>query len=79
MQSALLHAGVKKGWGSVYSVRFYQAAEVETNEGFGLAVAALKKWCPDHRPILTGLVVERLAFGMRFEVEVCAYDGEEGK
>lgn len=30
----------------------------------------LKKYCPDHQPILTGVGVASLAFGMKIEVEV---------
>ena len=41
-------------------------------------VRNLKKWLPNHRPILTCVGVQQLALeGMRIEIEVSAHD-EEG-
>ena len=44
----------------------------------GALVRNLKKWMPDHQPILTCIGVKSLGLeGMRVEVEVVAHD-EEG-
>ena len=42
-----------------------------------LVKAMEKHFGANHRPISTGVVVEGLAFGMLFEVEVKAYVGEK--
>ena len=64
------HAG-GKGWEQVYSVRLYVTEMSE--EMLGACVGALKKWCPEHQPILTCVGVKDLALpGMRVEVEVVA-------
>lgn len=36
-------------------------------------VRNLRKWCPSHQPLLTGVEVKGLAFGMAVEVEVVAH------
>jgi enamine deaminase RidA (YjgF/YER057c/UK114 family) len=60
------------GWSEVYKVRLYLT---EVNErSFVAAVRNLKKWSPDHRPILTCIGVTSLGLpGMRVEIEVKAH------
>lgn len=41
----------------------------------GLLVENLRSWCPDHQPVVTGVEVSGLAFGMGVEVEVKAHVG----
>lgn len=38
-------------------------------------VRNLRTWCPGHQPILTGVEVKGLAFGMKVEMEVAAHVG----
>jgi enamine deaminase RidA (YjgF/YER057c/UK114 family) len=67
-------AGSKNGWGDVYLVRAYVVGIHDEGLASGLA-AALRKRCPNHRPLLTAVEVKGLAFeGMRIEVEVEAWD-----
>lgn len=64
-----------KGWSQVFRIRLYALNEAWTSEGMGRMVENMKKWAPDHAPILTGVGVARLGQpGMRIEVEVSAYD-----
>lgn len=72
---ALKDAG-GKGWSQVYRVNAYL---VEANEEtIGNLVRHLKKWTPDHQPIVTLIGVTSLGLeGMRIEIEVVAHD-EEG-
>lgn len=63
-----------KGWGQVYKIRAYFApldmAEV------GPFIEILRKFCPNHQPLLTAVGVEKLAFeNMRLEIEVSAHLG----
>jgi len=39
----------------------------------GILVELLKRYCPNHQPILTGVAVVGLAFGMLVEIEVKAH------
>jgi len=60
------------GWSEVYKVRLYLT---EVNErSFAAAVRNLKRWSPDHRPVLTCIGVTTLGLpGMRIEIEVKAH------
>ena len=44
-------------------------------EAMGALVENLRKFCPGHCPVLTGVEVKGLAFGMKVEVEVKAHVG----
>ena len=75
MDHTLRHAG-GKGWSQVYSIRLYTTRVDETC--FNCIVDNLKKWVPDHQPILTVPGVAQLGLpGMNIEIEVAAID-EEG-
>ncbi|KAF2813748.1 endoribonuclease-like protein L-psp [Mytilinidion resinicola] len=64
-----------KGWSQVYKVRCY-VVKMDTLES-GHIVRNLRKYCPDHQPILTVVGVESLALkDMRIEIEVAAHLGE---
>ncbi|KAJ3960976.1 hypothetical protein N0V92_002326 [Colletotrichum tropicale] len=64
-----------KGWSQVFRIRLYALDEAWTPEGMGRMVENMKKWAPEHAPILTGVGVSKLGQpGMRIEVEVSAYD-----
>ncbi|WYZ39354.1 hypothetical protein EsH8_III_001268 [Colletotrichum jinshuiense] len=66
-----------KGWSQVYRIRLYALDEAWTPEGMGRMVENIKRWVPNHAPILTGIGVSKLGQpGMRVEVEVSAYDPE---
>lgn len=53
---------------------------VNTKEAMEPLVVNLKKWLPDHQPILTCVGVKELALeGMRLEIEVIADVEEMGK
>jgi enamine deaminase RidA (YjgF/YER057c/UK114 family) len=71
----LKHAG-GKGWCQVFRVNLYL---VDINEKAVVAsVGNLRKWMPDHQPILTCIGVKQLGLeGMRIEIEAVAHD-EEG-
>ncbi|KAH0435686.1 endoribonuclease L-PSP [Colletotrichum camelliae] len=76
---ALKDAG-GKGWSQVFRIRLYALDEAWTPEGMGRMVENMKKWAPDHAPILTGVGVSKLGQpGMRIEVEVSAYDPQEAQ
>ncbi|TGZ85505.1 endoribonuclease L-psp family protein [Ascodesmis nigricans] len=67
-----------EGWSQVYKVTVY-LVEV-SDEIVGHLVRNLKKWCPNHQPILTALAIKELGLpGMRVEVEVAAHDPEGAK
>jgi enamine deaminase RidA (YjgF/YER057c/UK114 family) len=79
VDAVLKDAGSKRGWGDVYLARVYLVDLKDEGLMSGL-VQALKKWCPEHRPVLTAVEVKGLALeGMRIEVEVEAWDEEGGK
>lgn len=42
-------------------------------ETIGVLTAYLKRYCPNHQPLLTGVAVVGLAFGMKIEIEVVAH------
>lgn len=56
------------GWKDVYAVKLYHT-EI-TEEGVGHLVENMRKYMPDHQPILSGIGVTSLAFGMKLEIEV---------
>ncbi|KAH6683913.1 endoribonuclease-like protein L-psp [Halenospora varia] len=60
-----------KGWEDVFCIRAYF---IEMNEeSMAAFVAALKKYCPNHQPILTAVGVTKLGIeAMKIEVEVKA-------
>ncbi|KFZ25132.1 hypothetical protein V502_00389 [Pseudogymnoascus sp. VKM F-4520 (FW-2644)] len=68
----LKHAG-GKGWCQVFRVNLYLT---DINEQAVIAsVRNLKKWMPNHQPLLTCIGVNQLGLpGMRVEVEVSAHD-----
>jgi len=64
-----------KGWCQVYRVNLY--VTVINDQMMGALVRNLKKWMPDHQPIMTAVGVAQLGLpGMRVEVEVVAHDPE---
>ena len=75
----LRHAG-GKGWSEVYAARMFYVLDGERDgeEWQGnldrvleFAGEALRKWCPEHRPVLTAVEVRGLALaGLRVEIEV---------
>jgi enamine deaminase RidA (YjgF/YER057c/UK114 family) len=49
-----------------------------TEQAFVAAVRNLKKWSPEHRPVLTCIGVTTLGLpGMRVEIEAKAHVGKE--
>ncbi|KAK1985423.1 endoribonuclease L-PSP [Colletotrichum cereale] len=67
-----------EGWSQVFRIRIYALDEAWTPEGVGRMIDNIKKWTPNHAPILTGVGVTNLGQpGMRVEVEVSAYDPRE--
>ncbi|KAK1973166.1 hypothetical protein LZ30DRAFT_744275 [Colletotrichum cereale] len=76
---ALKEAG-GQGWSQVYRIRLYALDDAMTPEALGRMIENVKKWAPNHSPILTGVGVTKLGQpGMRVEVEVAAYDPEGAK
>ena len=74
VQTALEAAG-SKGWSDVYASRMFF---VDWNAFDRVAIATmaecLRKWCPDHRPILTIVNIDALGLeAMRIEIEAEAY------
>ncbi|KAL2140163.1 hypothetical protein VTI28DRAFT_4179 [Corynascus sepedonium] len=62
-----------KGWCQVYKINLYLT--VMNEEAVGALVRNLKKWMPDHQPVMTAVGVAALGLeGMRVEVEVAAHD-----
>ncbi|KAL8938163.1 MAG: hypothetical protein Q9216_004040 [Gyalolechia sp. 2 TL-2023] len=64
-----------KGWSQVFRVNSYHTdLSDDAIKHFGKNI---RKWMPDHQPLLTVLGVAKLALdGMRIEIEVSAYVGE---
>lgn len=78
VQLALTHAG-GKGWAQVYSTRVYVVESYWDDEAFlGHLIGSLRKWMPDHQPLMTAVGVAKLgagpSAGMRVEIEVAAHD-----
>jgi len=62
-----------KGWSEVYKIVLYYVPDLGEDE-FAACVRNLTKWCPGHKPLLTGLGVRTLGLpGMRVEIEVVAH------
>ncbi|KAL4924247.1 RidA family protein [Aspergillus undulatus] len=73
VELALKDAG-GKGWSQVYRVRIFTTL-VTDQEAIGVLVENLRKWMPDHKPVLTCVGVSELALpGMRVEIEAFAHD-----
>ncbi|KAL8991101.1 MAG: hypothetical protein Q9169_007949 [Polycauliona sp. 2 TL-2023] len=63
-----------EGWSQVFRVNSYHTDM--SDEALGCLVKNLRKWMPDHQPLLTCVGVAKLAApGMRIEIEVSAYVG----
>ena len=73
IEHALQQSG-GKGWEQVYKVRCYTAPlDMDAAEHL---VRNLRKYCPNHQPLLTVVGVEELAFeNMRIEMEAAAHLG----
>lgn len=76
VQHTLEHAG-GKGWEQVYKARIYivSGETASFEEIAGEVIRNLKKWCPNHQPLLTAVEVKRLYNDMKIEVEVEAHLG----
>ncbi|KAH8881231.1 endoribonuclease L-psp family protein [Thozetella sp. PMI_491] len=62
-----------KGWSQVFRINLYQT--INTPEFIDRIIENLRKWLPDHQPILTGVVVKELHLPtMHIELEVVAND-----
>ena len=72
VEHALQKAG-GKGWEQVYKVRIYFAPNWE--EAMGKTIELLRKYCPNHQPLLTAVVVHQLYNNMALEIEVEAHLG----
>ncbi|MBE3046039.1 hypothetical protein IMZ48_26565 [Candidatus Bathyarchaeota archaeon] len=72
MELTLRNAG-GEGWGQVYKVRAYYAPF--TAEAYERTVENLRRYCPDHQPLFTGVEVKALYAGMGVEFEVEAHVG----
>ncbi|KAF2222763.1 Endoribonuclease L-PSP/chorismate mutase-like protein, partial [Elsinoe ampelina] len=70
VEHTLSQAGAS--WRNVYAVRLYHTADLP-EDGVKHFVECMRKWMPDHSPILSGIGVASLAFGMKVEVEVEAH------
>ncbi|KAF2123151.1 putative translation initiation inhibitor [Lophiotrema nucula] len=62
-----------KGWEHVYKVRAYFTEM--NDESMGAYVRNVRKYCPDHTPLLTGVLVKGLYAGMVLELEAEAHSG----
>ncbi|EAU93517.1 endoribonuclease L-PSP [Coprinopsis cinerea okayama7 len=61
-----------QGWSQVYKIHIYML-DIKDEEAVKALVRNMKKWMPNHKPILTVVGVKDLALeGMRIEVEVAA-------
>ncbi|KAF2276810.1 YjgF-like protein [Westerdykella ornata] len=72
VEHTLQKAG-SKGWEQVYQVRIYCAPD--RSKAMGPIISNLKKYCPNHQPLLTGVEVASLYNGMAIEIEVEAHLG----
>ncbi|KAI3400444.1 hypothetical protein diail_3065 [Diaporthe ilicicola] len=59
------------GWKDVYAAKLYHTDVPE--EAVGHFVENMRKYMPDHQPILSGVRIASLAFGMKVEIEVRAH------
>jgi enamine deaminase RidA (YjgF/YER057c/UK114 family) len=78
VDDVLRTAGSKNGWADVYLARAFVVG-MQDFDGviLGATADALKKWCPNHSPVLTAIEVKGLALdGMTIEVEVEALVNE---
>lgn len=74
VEHTLLKAG-GKGWEQVYKVHCY-CTPYDRDTFNSAIIRNLRKYCPNHQPILTVLGVEKLGLeGMQIEVEVAAHLG----
>ncbi|OJJ07814.1 hypothetical protein ASPVEDRAFT_57078 [Aspergillus versicolor CBS 583.65] len=72
VELALKDAG-GRGWDQVYRVRIYVLDT--SDEVVELLVQNLRRWMPNHQPVLTCVGVKELALdGMRIEIEAYAQD-----
>ncbi|KIV84759.1 hypothetical protein PV11_00518 [Exophiala sideris] len=63
-----------RGWEQVYQIRCYSAPI--SDEAIAHLVRNVEKYCPNHRPIITGIGVAKLAYeNMMVEIEVEAHLG----
>lgn len=53
-------------------MKLYHTTDV-TDEAVGHFVDNMRKYMPGHQPILSGIGVASLAFGMKVEIEVRAH------
>ncbi|KAH8915317.1 YjgF-like protein [Atractiella rhizophila] len=74
VEEALKAAGLQ-GWENVYSVRIYLVGEKMEERAAEACVKLLRRYCPQHRPLLTVVGVAALFGGLKIEVEVEAHDG----
>lgn len=71
---AVLQQTGGKGSEQVYKIRVYSAPI--SDEAIQHLIRNPEKYCPNHRPIITGIGVENLAFeNMQVEIEVVAHPG----
>ncbi|KAF1965923.1 putative L-PSP endoribonuclease family protein [Bimuria novae-zelandiae CBS 107.79] len=76
VQLALQTAG-GKGWEGVYKVRMYISLRDQDGwpEYAESLIRGLKKWCPNHGPIVTVVEVKGLFRDMRVEIEATEHLG----
>lgn len=75
MDYALKHGGAEKGMASVYKLAVYYAPI--SDDAMKFTVENLRKWFPEHRPLLTAIGIEKLALdAMRIEIEAWAHLGQ---
>nr|POE56454.1 hypothetical protein CFP56_33426 [Quercus suber] len=71
LNHTLIHAG-GKGIASVFKLVIYYAPY--SDEWLKITVENLKRWFPNHRPVLTAIGIEKLALpGMRVEIDAWAH------
>ncbi|KAG8626116.1 hypothetical protein KVT40_006517 [Elsinoe batatas] len=70
VEHTLSHAGAS--WKDVYAIRLYHTADLP-EDGVKHFVECMRKWMLDHGPILSGIGIASLAFGMKVAVQVEAH------
>lgn len=70
VEHTLQQAGAS--WENVYAVKLYHTTDLP-EEALGHFVSNMKIYMPNHQPILSGIGVASLAFGMKLEIEVKAH------